>query len=240
MRGASWDPGPPAESMARRGRLPWARDVALGTLAALVAVLVWLAWRVSPDSPEKGTLSSQTGLPRPPAGLSTGSFVETRILRTGRLQVTQWVESRKPLGSFRLSMPAEARRQRVVARDVQVDTQAGTVYGPVTVRRSNTYDVPVPGRLLRIRYALDGVVVRSPSAPGRLLVRATFLEATYDGRSGGTRVKLVGGRVRNAACTSASVSAVPVPCGRQAGSDWVVELRGVHRNDGVIAQVDLG
>jgi len=208
-------------------------------LVALVAVNGWLIWRVGVAPPQEGHLTSQTGLPRPPAELSTGSVVETRILRTGRLQVTQWVRPRTPLGTFRLSMPAQARRESVVARNVQVDTEAGTVYGPVSVRSSSTYDLPVPGRLLRIRYSLDRVMVRSPSTPGRTLISATFLQATYDG-AGPTHVELVGGRVRNAACAPASRSAVARPCGRPAGRGWVVDLRGAHRGDGVIAQVDLG
>ncbi len=193
----------------------------------------------------------------PPARLpGAGSFVRTRIGSEGAVEVTQWIRSPRPVKAITVAVPQLPGPARgLVATGVLVAGDRVIVPAPGTLPgQRSRYRFVTPARVIYLHYRLAGAVERRGSVPGRGLVRLAALDVAYRPRQGPTVLSLSGRRVLSVACTPAATTgpsagtrvakvsafhAEPVPCGRQAGDRWEVELRGRHRTDAVMAQVDL-
>jgi cellulose synthase (UDP-forming) len=190
----------------------------------------------SGGSPSAGTRPLAA---EPPPGASRpGTYVETRVTSAGTVRVEQWVRSDRPLSGIDLTLPEIPRGEEAVrATDVQIAADRVPVDAPGTLEDARRrIDFPGPADVVHVRYTLHGVVERSPSAPGRALVRAVALEVTPT--TGPARLRLSGPEVLSAACATGDSSA-PRPCGQPAEGGWTVDLDGAERDDAVMAQVNL-
>ncbi len=166
------------------------------------------------------------------------------MLANGQVQVRQWVRSPKPMVAVRLEMPAAPGAQRLPrATKVVVASDQALLNRPATVgARGQRLFFSAPPQVVYLSYTLTGAVDRSPSVPGRALVRVTALHITYSPRVGPSRVTLVGDRglskVLSMACSNSPASAAH-PCGKPGKGRWSVLLTGKNRTDTVVAQVDL-
>ena len=172
----------------------------------------------------------------PPAAQEFGSYARSRVTQDGQVRVRQWIQSSRPLDGIRLEMPSLPDGSRARVTNVLVAADEVVVDTPRTLdasRQRLSFDAPA--RSVYVRYTLDGVVERSPSVPGRALIRATALDVRP--RSGPSRITVVGEDVLSTSC--APTPATPRPCGEPAKGRWVVVLRGADRADTVMAQVNL-
>lgn len=227
----------------------------LGLMAVLVALVLSLSGTVLLVGLELRRSPYDTGTDRdfrfiyarPPAAAPLrGSYLSSRVLDDGKVRVTQWIRGPEPMVGIDLAMPtlpgAAIRRRAlgvvVVADHVQV--KGATTVGPAP-RRYNFIGAVTS---IQLRYTMEGVVDRSPSAPGRALVVITSLTTsliTSNGVDAGpTRVDLGGAEVLSASCLGPGAPP-PRPCGapRPGGKGWRVMLRGASRSDLVQAQVNL-
>lgn len=181
--------------------------------------------------------------PPPSAAPARGSYVRARILDDGRVKVSQWVRTQRPVESLELEMPdlpqgGVTRR----ASGVVVAAEQARATGPTTVGETpGRYDFDTPATMVQLRYTLEGFVERSPSVGGRALVTATFLTTSVGAEVGPIRLDLGGAEILSAACVPAGAPS-PRPCGGpHAGTaGWRVTLRGANRDNLVQAQVTLG
>lgn len=179
----------------------------------------------------------------PAAAPSTGTYVLTRVLPNGDLQVSQWIRVTTPLSGIEVSAPLmEGSTTKVFATDVVVSADRTVVTGDRTVTGgTSVYGFVDPARTVRLRYVLHGTVTRSPSVKGRALAGATSLVVRYSaGTSDVSKVRITGARVLTAACRdSGDEQAEPTPCGSPTGRGWTVQLRAGQLRDVVMAQLDL-
>jgi hypothetical protein len=219
------------------------RDVALLVSLVVVVILTAVLVRSAHEGPGATTADQpvRARVPEPPAAAPTvGSYVETRVTKNGVVHVRQWVRSATPLSAVRLEVPA-VRGQAllptathvVVVGDQEILNPPDTV--GLTGRRLFFDARP---RQVYLTYTLQGAVERSPSVPGRALVRAAALQVVYSPLDGPSRVTLVAKKVLSMACQSSPLEA-PRPCGAPGKGGWSVLLRGDARSDSVVAQVDL-
>jgi hypothetical protein len=240
--------GGPAPRQWSRGPVP-VRDIALvvGLLVvvAFTAVLVRSALRGPPETTVAAQAQeTRSDVPRPPAEAPrAGTYVESRITADGDIRVRQWVRSPTPLFQVRLEMPSIVGGRRVapptdvfVTGDQAILNQPGTV-GPEGRRMFFN----APPRVVFVSYTLEDAVDRSPSAPGRVLARATALQVIHGPQVGPSRITLLGKKVLSMACAS-TPGAELRPCGEPGPGTgrWSVLLKGAERNATVVAQVDLG
>ncbi len=228
----------------RRQRRPIPfRDVALLVSLVVVVILTAVLVRSAQEGPGATTADQpvRARVPEPPAAAPTvGSYVETRVTKNGVVHVRQWVRSATPLSAVRLEVPA-VRGQAllptathvVVVGDQEILNPPDTV--GLTGRRLFFDARP---RKVYLTYTLQGAVERSPSVPGRALVRATALQVVYSPLDGPSRITLVGKKVLSMACQSSPLEA-PRPCGAPGKGRWSVLLKGDARSESVVAQVDL-
>ena len=213
--------------------------VALALTVGLGVALV-LRWHGGVEGFGKAT-GSETARFDPPAPVpADGEYVQSRVLPSGDLEVQHWIRSSVPIFQVTLSLPDVLRHDpNAAARQVRVESggQGQLSSGPVTTRPETFYFTGTS--TLHIAYVLSGSVVRSRSAPGRALVRATSLDLARTPSHGPRTVHVTGVRVRAAACTPESADAEPRPCGDADGTSWRVDLADRERRDQVLAQVDL-
>jgi hypothetical protein len=243
--GPSEPPAPPVGA-GRRTLDPLELDKALAVVLtlAVVAVLAALFFEMKnqDEKPEVAPGAPPSSLAAPPAALPpVGSYVESRILPSGDIQVTEWIRTRTDVSEIELVAPnGDGPAGSPTARDVVVTGDDLRADGQTQVSDSARYVFADPARLIQVRYMLTGAVEQSPSAPGRALARYTSLDVRYTPKAGPTKVHLLGAEVLATACTSAEAPLVPRPCGWPQGGAWQVRLRGDDRDDHVMAQVNLG
>ena len=177
----------------------------------------------------------------PPEALPANSeYVQSRVLRSGDVQVEHWIRSTRTISELTLRVPTLIRNDQatVMAREVTVESNSGTQRGEDLVgATSETYSFGGTPTL-HVSYLLTGVVVRSSSASERALAPLTSLDLRFTHDGVDKTVMVTGGRLLSAAC-SADPNAVPRPCGNAAGQGWRVTLDAPERHDRVMAQLDL-
>jgi hypothetical protein len=111
--------------------------------------------------------------------------------------------------------------------------------GPTTVS-DEVVRIPFswPASLVYLRYDLHGVLERSPSVPGRVLLGAAALKVRHDLSKGPTRIVIAAPKVLSAACRTGGEASLR-PCGAPTEDGWVVLLKGAERQDSVMAQLNL-
>lgn len=213
--------------------------IALIALVVIAEAFVLLA-RERDDAGSADLADVRSRVPEPPLdAFSTGSYVESRITAEGKVRVKQWVQSREPLSRLNLELPAlptQARSARatnlLLAADRVVVDRTGTVD---TTGRLVTFDSPAS--VVYLRYTLEGVVQRTPSARRRALAWALALDVRP--LTGPSRLVLVDDDVLSVACARRQ-GAAPRRCGAPTTEGWRVRLRGPRRSSLVQAQVQLG
>lgn len=227
----------PGDGDAGNGRADW-RWLILVVVLAVALVVAPHGHAPATDRPS----GARSVAPTPPGELpKVGSYVESRIRRDGRIAVTQWVRTRKPLRAVDLALPRVRPQGRPVrAVRVRIIADGSVVAGPRFVGRAGRHVVlDNPSTTIRVRYTLRGLVDRSTSAGGRAIARATALRVRHGaGRRGPTRIDVVAAKMLSVTCLSAP-EAQPRPCGAPRRGRWHVVLRGPRRDDVVQAQVDL-
>jgi hypothetical protein len=205
--------------------------VLLLLVAGLVAVL-----RSRPDAqPAAGVDPSPL---RAPDGLpARGSLIETSVEKDGSLVVGQWVRPPRSLKAIRLMVPEVPGAARARVEDLRVTVDGTVLHRGVALDSSGVLvSLARPATMVGFRYRVLGASVLSPSKPGRALANVTPL--IVDASAPGRRVVRVRGTVLSAACAEPG-EVESRPCGAPTGGTWTVELRGAHRRDQVVAQVDL-
>lgn len=217
------------------------RKIAAGIVAALVtaAALVGAAVVVLHPGSDGGraehSAARRYAPPRPLAPNS--SYVETRVLSSGDLQVTHWISSRTPIGMVRLDQPRVAGLPHLeVSKVVVVGNHTHAIRSSA---KSGAYYV-TGARHLYVSYLLKGAVTRAPRPAGRALAVITNLDV--DGVPGLTQTthSVTGARVLNLACSAGEPEALPAPCGESGSDGWQATLEGGAVGDRVMAQLDLG
>jgi hypothetical protein len=210
-------------------------------LVLVTAVLVRMALRDSAPAPSEVAKRGRTTVPAPPAGTPRyGSYVEARATGDGDVRVAQWIRSPTQLLGVQLSLPAVSGGSgSISASRLSVVADQSVLNDPTTVHTSGRrLFFSAPPTMIYLRYTLHGVAVRSPSVAGRALLRATALDVGYTPQTGPSEVVLVGDNVLSASCVAPAVS-TPRPCGDAGKGRWDVTLKGHHRADSVMAQVNL-
>ena len=217
--------------------------VSLGCgLAAVLIVVVGIGrgWveGAQPRAPFAGAESHASG---PPRHLTGGeAYVMTRVLPSGDLSVTQWIESDQLLFGLRIGPPLAMGMEGVAAEDVRVLADGRAVAGPDRVSGVPARYAFLGASSVQIRYVLTGATERSASAPGRALVRPAALDVSYDPASERVTKAVTAPEVLALACTPAVVAGDTKPCGtRSTDSEWSVELEGPRVDDRVMAQLTL-
>jgi hypothetical protein len=211
-------------------------------LVLVTAVLVRTALRGAPQAPSEAASRGRTTVPAPPPGAPRyGSYVEARATGDGDVAVAQWIRSPSALLGVQLSLPpVTGGSGSVSASRLSVVADQSVLNDPTTVHASGRrLFFSAPPTMIYLRYTLHGVAERSPSVAGRALLRATALDVGYTPQTGPSEVVLVGDNVLSASCVAPGAS-TPRPCGDAAKGRWDVTLKGHHRADSVMAQVNLG
>lgn len=225
-----------------RSRVLVALAVVVGIVLVVGAVLGVRAALDEGSSPAAEPEAVRVDVGRPPAALPvTGSAVESRVRADGDVVVTQWIRSRFPVTDLGVRTPPDGAGAVLVGNvTVVADGKAVAPLKDATDPALH-FTFLVPAELVRVRYVLAGAVVKSPSVPGRALVRSTFLRTDYRPLQGPTVVTVTAPEVLSMTCNDPrTVLSSPRPCGRATDGGWRVTLRGNDRQDEVMAQVDLG
>ncbi|MGI9156581.1 MAG: hypothetical protein ACR2FG_08090 [Marmoricola sp.] len=242
-----------APARAPRRRAALAALVLSGLALVAVALLALLPLRHSGVSDPASSQASGTGTTSPlaslPIGVSIpadGSYIRTRVLASGDLHVDQWIRSGSALSSITLSVPRVPglAAGAMQTSHISVTGSRGPGQGPSSVgAAAQTYRLDGTGAV-HLSYDVSGAVERSSSVQGRALARVTGLDVRYASQRGPSTASVQGAKVLVLACSPPRADAVPRPCGAPgpaASPDaWTVQLDGAHRNDRVMAQLDLG
>jgi hypothetical protein len=221
----------------------WRRSAGMAALAvgALVAAggVLWLAaGRHTADPVVQLTHSAPF---TPPVPLrADSSYVRTRVLPSGDLEVTHWIRTRSSVSSVTLRTPRVTGLPRDSVTTTRVvlagdGTPAHTVSAPH--RPSSTYPVP-PTQSLYVSYRLSGALQMS-GPDGRALARITALDVSTGAHLARTTRAVVGTTVIALACTPATAGAAPAPCGAVQDGAGSVRLGRAEQGDEVMAQLSL-
>lgn len=231
-------PPPPPTGAARRRLSPVLLGL-LGLSLALALLVILTLGHLNGDK-SAGAVPGRGGSVS--ATPSDGSYTRIRVLPSGLLHVDQWIRSRAPLSGLTVSVPLVAGLAdgTVRAHHLRVVTGGAPAVGPETIgTRPEAFSFLGANRV-HLSYVLTGVVQRSSSAQGRALARVTYLDVWYTPQSGNQTTRVVGASVLNLACSKVRPDALPTPCGKPRSGAWQVKLAGEHRDDRVMAQLDLG
>lgn len=178
--------------------------------------------------------------PAPPEELpAAGSFVHTRVLDSGVLDVDQWVRTRQPARTVTLQAdPIFGSGGPPVATFVRVAADGQVVKAPGAVGiEPQTVDLGEGARLVHVSYLLSGVVVRAGPAAEHPVAVMTSLGLDYTPRTGPLHER-VSGPVDQLLCwPRAATAAVARPCGHQQDDDWRVMLTSGQRDTQVAARL---
>jgi hypothetical protein len=231
------------------GRYPaerhwWERPIAWSAAVGLVAGLgAGVAWVRSGTPDEQKATLSQVVTYAPPIPLSAGtSYIRSRVLPSGAMEVTDWIRTTSPVGSLSLRIPAFtglapgslAVSHVVIAANGQRTSAFPVVNQPSGVR---VFRLPA-SQSLYVRYRLTGAV-QTASTPGRATATITSLEVTTGTPLTSTTETVVGPDVLALACTLGTASAAPASCGFFQQGRWTVRLDGARQASRVSAQVQL-
>jgi hypothetical protein len=234
--GGAVSAAPPRERSRRRG---W-----FGVLAAVTVVLVGVAWfATARHTTSQPQLSHNDSFAPPGHLMPDTSFVRTRVLPSGDLEVTQWIRSRNWVYAVTLSTPRVAGLATGTLSTTGValgsdGKQTATLGAQGFEPGTRIFELP-PTHSLYIRYRLSGVLEKSPGASGRALARITSLDVRTRTHLVSTTRTVVGARVLNLACTPDKPNALTTPCGIEHGGVWSVRLPRGQEGSQVMAQLDL-
>ena len=216
--------------------------VGLLVLAATAAVFLVHGTNVGPTSGNTGDLDRA-----PPAPVELApqtSWVAARITPSGDVRARHWIRSDRDLFGVGLSLPPNAGAAGTGSPPVRVSGIRVVVNGRVVAGRKRLRDgrgfyAFAGSKEVYIRYRLEGAVQRNGSAAERALAGPIALDIDLTRQLRATTYAVSGGTVLSLACSRPRAGAVPVPCGRPAGSGWQVRLVRADRNAVVSAQLDL-
>jgi hypothetical protein len=226
---------PPARS---RGR----QRITLGVAAALVSVVALVGAALLVMHPgsgdgraERSAAATRYSPPRPVQ--PNTSYVKTRVLSSGDLRVTHWIDSQAPVSAIHLTQPDVGGLPSLEVSKVVVAGDQTRAIRSSSNKRDYYFSA---AHHLFIRYTLSGAITRAPRPAGRGLAVITNLEV--GGVSGLTETthSVVGVRVLNLACSAATPEGLPSPCGSSGTNGWQATLDGASVDDRVMAQLDLG
>jgi hypothetical protein len=242
------DPYPtqPAPWAAARfaGARPWWRrplswSIAVGVVVGVVAGLVWVVGSGSPPEQRARLAASYTA----PVRLRPGtSYIRTRVLATGDLEVTQWIASATPVQSLSLRVPpvpglapASVSLGRLV---VAVDGVRSNAV-PLASQPTGTWEYRLPNaRAVFLRYRLSGAV-QTTSVPGRAVATITSLLVSTGHPLTSTTQAVVGHDVLALGCSLPTPGAAPTLCGVTSNGISSVRLYGAQQQRRITAQVQL-
>jgi hypothetical protein len=225
-------------SRVRSRRLGW-----IAALSAAAMVVAGLAWLVTGRNSGEHDLTLANNFAPPTHLRPDTSFVRSRVLPSGDLDVTQWIHSRRLMYVVTLDVPRVAglSPRSVSATGVTLASnglRTAKLASMGSALGTRIFHIP-PTHSLYIRYRLSGVVERSSGTSGRALARITSLDVGTTTRLVNTTQTVVGARVLNLACTPEQPSGLTTPCGTEHGGNWVVRLHGAETTNQVMAQLDI-
>ncbi len=224
-------------------RVRWRRRGWIAALPAAAMVLAGLAWLVAGRNSEEPDLTLSNNFAPPTHLQPNTSFVRSRVLPSGDLEVTQWIHSRTWMYAVTLDVPQVAGLSpgSVSATGVTLASNGLHTVSFASIGialGTRTFQLPATHSLY-IRYRLSGVVERSLGTPGRALARITSLDVGTTTRLVNTTRTVVGAAVLNLACTPDTPTGLTKPCGRKHGGNWTVRLNGAEETNQVMAQLDM-
>jgi hypothetical protein len=225
---------------------------ALAAVAVVVA-LVALGFRAltgdDDEPPTQSSSSERTGrdVPPPPAEAPReGMYVLSAVGPDGTVEVQTWVRSATPVSELRLTTTdPDLLPGSVESMDLTVHGLDGTLLAHRDTVGTNPQRVRlrVASTGFYFSYTIEGAMDdASQTVQNRTLARVLGMDVDYDGAAGVVRrVVTAPGTVINVACLhpTEDFDESPRPCGRSSGEgDWTVDLRGAHRNDRLLAQLE--
>jgi hypothetical protein len=127
-----------------------------------------------------------------------------------------------------------------VATGVEVAADGRVVTGADSVGTEGRRYQVFGATAVYVTYTLTGALETSTSADGRALARVTSLDVSYASAGGTSTRSIEAADILGMACSPvADPDATPAPCGSPEQGRWQVELSGPHRDDRVMAQLNL-
>ncbi len=177
--------------------------------------------------------------PPPPSQLpASGSYVHTRVLASGVLDVDQWVRTRVPIRQVTLQAdPIIGPGGPPVATFVRIAAGGRVLAAPPAVGiQPQTVRLGQRARLVHVSYLLTGVVVHDES--GGSVAAMTSLGLDHTAPPGTLRQSVSGERVRQLLCRPRSAAVAEARhCGRRHGGDWRVWVPGSRHDTQVEARL---
>ena len=228
---------------------------ALVAVAAVAAVVVLGLRALTGDDPSStgaGPAAPHRWATVPAAPLEApaeGLYVVSTVTADGQVEVQTWLRVPQPVTELRLTttdpdlLPGSTESLGLVVRTMDGRLLAHRTSVGTNPQRIRLRD---PATDLYLSYTIDGAMDdRSPTVQGRSLARVLGMDIDYAGADGSRvvvrRLVTSPGTVLNVACLAPSqdFDAAPRPCGSPTGDgDWLVELRGEHRQDRLLAQLE--
>ena len=228
----------------------------LKALAAVAVVVALVALGIPgahpgrrQQEPAKAPSSSAVArdVPPPPADApSEGMYVLSSVTAEGTVEVQTWLHAAAPISELRMTTTDPDLLPGSVE---SLDLRVRGLDGALLAQRDSVGTNPQRIRLraaatdLYFSYTIDGAMDdASQTVETRTLARVLGMDVDYDG-SGGVvrRVVTATGTVLNVACLRPTddFDESPRPCGKPTGDgDWVVDLRGDHWHDRLLAQLE--
>ncbi len=225
------------EPPASRGRARITLAVAAALVSALAlggAALLFVHPGAGDGRAERTAATTRYAPPRPVP--PNTSYVETRVLPSGDLEVTHWIHSRAPVSAIHLVRPDVGGLPSLKVSKVVV---AGDRTRAIRTGSKRAFYL-IAARHLFVSYTLKDAVTRAPHPAGRGLAVITNLEIGGVPGLTETTHAVVGARVLNLACSQPTPEALPAPCGASGSAGWQATLDGASVDDRVMAQLDLG
>jgi hypothetical protein len=216
--------------------------IAAVVAAALVAAVA-LLWVATGQGSEEVVVRARSDPHPAPVHLPPGtSFVRSRMLPSGQLEVTHWIHSRVAVASLTVHTPRTLGLTRGSVSASHFSLAAdGTPYPAAWVDEghssTHTFRFPTASEVF-LRYRLAGTV-RLGGPDGRALARITSLAVTTDSAMTRTTLTVTGVRVLALACSAPTATALPQPCGQESDGSWHVTLDRIGSRERVMAQLDL-
>ena len=170
------------------------------------------------------------------------------VTADGTVEVQTWLRAAAPISELRMTTTDPDLLPGSVE---SLDLRVHDVDGTLLAHRDSVGTNPQKIRLrasatdLYFSYTIDGAMDdTTQTVQSRTLARVLGMDVDYDGAGGVVRrvVTAAGtGTVLNVACLrpTEDFDESPRPCGKPTGDgDWVVDLRGAHWHDRLLAQLE--